>query len=141
MLITRTFWVNQIPGIDESQLPSSSSRARLLPPSRVPSIVLLSSALQSTVLGYGAVAVRLTRMVLITVMLLSLPPFIILHRRLRAFCCRPFVLLSLRSVHPSRSSFIRQRFGRSVHPYSGPEPIRCIPPSLSLSFSFTQRLF
>src|SRR6218665_924808 len=50
---------------------------------------------------------------------LSLPPFIILHRRLLAFCCRPFVLLSLRSVHPS----------------SGPEPIRCIHPSLSRSVS------
>src|SRR6218665_1114008 len=84
--------------------------------------VLLSSALQSTVLGHGAAAVQLTLLVLITVMRLSLPLFIIIHRRLWAYCCRPFVFLSLRSVHPSRSSFIRQRFGRSVHPSSGPEP-------------------
>src|SRR6218665_3275279 len=48
----------------------------------------------------------------------------------------PFVLSSLfstRSLH--RSSFIRQRFGRSVHPSSWPEPIRCIHPPLSRSVS------
>src|SRR6218665_1275729 len=79
--------------------------------------------------------VQLTLLVLITVMWLSLPPFIIIHHCLWAYCCRPFLFLSLRSVHPSRSSFIRQRFGRSVHPSSLPEPIRCIPPSLSRSVS------
>src|SRR6218665_3984981 len=78
---------------------------------------------------------------LIAVMRLSLPPFIMLRRRLRAFCCRLFVLLSLRSVHPSLSSFIRQRFGRSVHPSSGPEPIGCIPPSLSRSVSPSHSVF
>src|SRR6218665_1018822 len=33
VLIMRTFWVNRFPGIGESPLSSSSSRARLLPPS------------------------------------------------------------------------------------------------------------
>src|SRR6218665_640807 len=33
VLITRTFWVNRFPGIGESPLSSSFSRARLLPPS------------------------------------------------------------------------------------------------------------
>src|SRR6218665_3455224 len=66
---------------------------------------------------------------------LSLPPFIVLTRGLRAFCCRPFVPLSLRSVHPSYSPFIRQRFSRSVHLSSGSEPIRYIHPSISRSVS------
>src|SRR6218665_3988707 len=50
----------------------------------------------------------------------SPPPY---TPRLRAFCCRPFVSLPPRSVHPSCSPFIRQRFSRSVHLSSGPEPI------------------
>ena len=66
-------------------------------------------------------AVQLTLEVLITVMRLSL-----------------FLPVSLsRSVHPSCSPFVRQRFSRSVHLSSGPEPIRCIRPSFSRSVSPT----
>src|SRR6218665_987562 len=92
--------------------PLSFSRV-LLFHSSSPPLVLLSFALQSIVLGHGAVAVQLNLEVLITVMRLSL----------------------FLPVHPSRSLFIRQRFSRSVHLSSGPEPIRCIHPSLSRSVS------
>src|SRR6218665_3644923 len=104
-------------------------------PPLVSSIVLLSASLQSTVLGHGAVAVQLHLVLLMLERRLSLPPFIILTPCLREFCCRPFVPLSLRSVHPSCSPFIRQRISRSVHLSSGSEPIRYIHPSLSRSVS------
>jgi len=52
----------------------------------------------------------------------ALSPPLSTHR-LREFCCRPFVPLSLRSVHPSYSPFIRQRFSRSVHLFSGHGPL------------------
>ena len=70
-------------------------------PPLVSSIVLLSASLQLTTLGHGAEAAQLHLVLLMLERRFSLPPFIILPRDLRAFCCRPFVPLSLRSVHPS----------------------------------------
>src|SRR6218665_798761 len=102
-------------------------------PSLVTSIVLLSASLQSTALGHGAVAVQLHLVLLMLERRLSL--FLPLLSSTAASGHFAVVLLSLRSVHPSCSLFIRQRFSRSVHLSSGPEPIRCIHPSLSRSVS------
>src|SRR6218665_3757923 len=110
-------------------------------PPLVSSIVLLSASLQSTALGHGAVAVQLHLVLLMLERRLSLPPFIILPRGLRAFGCRPFVTLSslcpsvLLSFHPSALQSLSSLS-------SGPAPIRCIHPSLSRSvFSSVLSIF
>ena len=102
-------------------------------PPLISSIVLLSSALQSTVLGQGATAVQLILLLLITVMRLAL--FLPLSSIAASGHIAVVPSLSLCSVHPSSSSFVHQRFGRSIRPSSGPEPIRYIHPSLSRSVS------
>src|SRR6218665_282902 len=108
-------------------------------PPLVSSIILLSSALQLTVLGHGATAVQLNLVLLITMMRLSLPPFII-HRRLWHIAVIP-------------SSFFLSSLGPSVALFFCPSALRSLNPSVfmarghqmhsssvfSLRFSSTQR--